>query len=189
MIAVFAVCFVLGLLLAVHVMLHGVERSAPPAPVAPHEVTGGHDPRTEPSPWLNRQNVAAFVTAFGVAGYALARTTALGATTTVALALLAGAAAAALSLGLLAGWALPSVRREVIDDRYLLQGHPASVTREIPAEGGEGEIVYEADGRTWTVRARSWDGAPIGAGTEVAIERVEDGVAYVEAWAEVEARL
>jgi membrane protein implicated in regulation of membrane protease activity len=76
----------------------------------------------------------------------------------------------------------------VTDDRYLLQGHPASVTRGIPADG-EGEIVYEADGRSWTVRARSWDGAPIGAGTEVAIERVEDGVAYVEAWAEVEARL
>jgi membrane protein implicated in regulation of membrane protease activity len=188
MIAVFAVCFVLGLLLAVHVMLHGVVRSAPAAPVAPHEVTGGHDPRTEPSPWLNRQNVAAFATAFGVAGYTLTRTTALGAPATVGLALLAGAAAAALSLGLLAGWALPSARREVTDDRYLLQGHPASVTRGIPADG-EGEIVYEADGRTWTVRARGWDGAPIGAGTEVAIERVEDGVAYVEAWALVEARL
>jgi membrane protein implicated in regulation of membrane protease activity len=185
---VFVACFVLGLLLAVHVMLHGVERPAPPAPLPPHEVGGGHDPRTEPSPWLNRQNVAAFVTAFGLTGALLDRFTALGTPAVAGLALLAGAAGAALSLGLLAGWALPSVRREVADDRYVMQGHPASVTREIPAEG-EGEITYEADGRRWTVRARAWDGAPIGAGTEVAIERVEDGVAFVEAWAQVEARL
>jgi hypothetical protein len=39
------------------------------------------------------------------------------------------------------------------------------------------------------VRARSWDGAPIDAGADVAIERVEGGVAYVERWAQVEARL
>ncbi|MDF1505936.1 NfeD family protein [Roseisolibacter sp. H3M3-2] len=188
MTVVFAACFVLGLLLAVHVMLHGVERAAPPAGGAPHELSAGHDPRTEPSPWLNRQNVAAFVTAFGVTGYAVQRLTTLGAPAAVGLALAGGAAAAALSLGLLAGWALPSVRREVPDDRYVLQGHPATVTREIAADA-EGEIAYEADGRTWTVRARSWDGAPMGAGTEVAIERVEDGVAFVEAWAQVEARL
>jgi membrane protein implicated in regulation of membrane protease activity len=69
-----------------------------------------------------------------------------------------------------------------------MQGHPAAVTRAIP-EGGEGEIAYEADGRRWTVAARSWDGAAIEAGAEVAIERVEGGVAYVEQWALVEARL
>lgn len=188
MTAVFVACFVLGLLLAVHVMLHGVERPAPRAPVAPHELGGGHDPRTEPSPLLNRQNVAALVTTFGIAGYLLDRFSAIGDAGVVALALAVAAGGAALSVALLAGWALPSVRREVTDDRYVMQGHPATIVRAIPADG-VGEIAYEADGRTWTVHARSWDGAPIGAGTEVAIERVEDGVAYVEAWSEVEARL
>jgi membrane protein implicated in regulation of membrane protease activity len=188
MTAVFVACLVLGLLLAVYVMLHGVERPAPPATRAPHEPAGGHDPRTEPSPVLNRQNVAAFVATFGLAGYLLERWTALGAPAVVGLALLLGGAGAALSLVLLAAWAIPSVRRDVVDERYLMQGHPASVTRAIPADG-VGEIAYEADGRTWTVAARSWDGAAIAAGTEVAIERVEDGVAYVEQWAQVEARL
>jgi membrane protein implicated in regulation of membrane protease activity len=188
MTAVFVACFVLGLLLAVYVMLHGVERPAPPVARAPHEMGGGHDPRTEPSPVLNRQNVAAFVTAFGVGGYLLERGTSLGTPAVVGLALLLGGAGAALSLVLLAAWAIPSVRKDVVDERYLMQGHPGSVTRVIPVDG-EGEIAYEADGRTWTVAARSWDGAALAAGTEVAIERVEDGVAYVEQWTEVEARL
>ena len=186
--AVFVACFVLGLLLAVYVMLYGVERAAPPAARAPHEPGGGYDPRTEPSALLNAQNVAAFVTCFGLGGYLLQRSTALGTGALVAAALAIGAAGAALSVVLLAAWAIPSVRRDVVDERYLMQGHPASVRREIPADG-EGEIVYEADGRSWTVRARSWDGGAIPAGTEVAIERVEDGVAYVEQWAQVESRL
>jgi membrane protein implicated in regulation of membrane protease activity len=186
--AVFVACFVLGLLLAVHVMLYGVERAAPPVARAPHEPGGGHDPRTEPSPLLNAQNVAAFVTCFGLGGYLLQRSTTLGAGALVVAALAIGAAGAALSVVLLAAWAIPSLRRDVVDERYLMQGHPGAVRREIPVDG-EGEIVYEADGRSWTVRARSWDGGAIAAGTEVAIERVEDGVAYVEEWAQVESRL
>lgn len=186
--AVFAVAFVLGLLLAVHVMLHGVERPAPPVARAPHEVGGGHDPRTEPSALLNGQNGAAFLAMFGLVGCLLPRATTLGTPAVTALALLGGGIGAALSIALLAAWALPGAREDVVDGRYLMQGHPASVTRAIGDEG-EGEIAYEADDRTWTVRARSWDGAPIAAGTDVAIERVEDGIAYVEQWAQVETRL
>lgn len=185
---VFAVTFVVGLVLAVYVMLYGVERAEPPQAGAPHLAAGGHDPRVEPSPYANWQNLAAFLVAFGLAGYAVYRVTALGPLGSVLVALLAGALAAALSIGLLAGWALPSARRDVVDARYLMQGHPATVTVAIPA-GGVGEIAYEADGRRWTVRARSFDDAAIAAGAEVAIDRVEDGVAYVEQWAEVEARL
>jgi membrane protein implicated in regulation of membrane protease activity len=189
MTVVFVACFLLGLRLAVHVMLHGVERAAPPAARAPHEPGGGgHDPRTEPSTLFNAQNVAAFVTAFGLGGYLLQRFTTLGPGAAAAIALAVGAAGAVLSIVLLAAWAIPSVRRDVVDERYNLQGHPATVRDAIPADG-EGEITYEADGRSWTVRARGWDGGAIAAGTEVAIERVEDGVAYVEQWAQGESRL
>ena len=186
----FVVCFIAGLVLSVYVMLHGVERGAAPATasVAPHEQTGAHDPRTEPRPFVNRQSAAAFATLFGAAGYLLLRYAPLAPAAVVALAALAGATGVALSGVLLKAWALPSARRDVVDDRYLMQGHPAAVTRAIP-EGGEGEIAYDADGRRWTVVARSWDGVPIDAGADVAIERVEGGVAYVEQWAQVEARL
>ncbi len=185
---VFALCFIAGLLLSVYVMLHGVERGRAAGAGAPHEQTGAHDPRTEPRPFANRQGLAAFATLFGAAGYLLLRLTSLAPAAVVTGAAVAGAAGFVLSGLLLKGWALPSARREVVDDRYLMQGHPATVTRGIPG-GDEGEIAYEVDGRRWTVAARSWDGAPIGPGAEVAIERVEGGVAYVEQWAQVEARL
>lgn len=187
--AVFVLCFVAGLVLAVYVMLHGVERrSAPSAPsaVAPHEASGEYDPATEPSVVLNAQNVAAFVAAFGACGYLVRRFTDLGTAGTLALALIAGAGVATISASLLAAWVLPGARHEQVDERYLLQGHPARVTQTI---GDEGEIAYEVDGRRFSVRARSWDGMPIDVGADVAIERVEGGVAYVERWAQVEARL
>ena len=37
--------------------------------------------------------------------------------------------------------------------------------------------------------AQSLDGTPVAVGTEVIIDRVEGGVAYVESWVEVEQRL
>ena len=193
MTALYAGCFVAGLLLAVYVMLYGVERpaAAPGGPAlvrAPHEATAGHDPRTEPRPLGNAQNVAAFLVLFGAAGYLLQRALPGGPGWPVAGAVVAGGLGFVLSAVLLRAWAVPGARREVVDDRYLMQGHPATVTRAIPAEGA-GEIAYEADGRRWTVPARAWDAQPLALGAEVAIDRVEDGVAYVEAWAQVEARL
>jgi hypothetical protein len=185
----FVSCFLVGLVLSVYVMLHGVERApAAAAAGAPHERTGAHDPRTEPRAFVNRQSVAAFATLFGAAGYLLLRYSPLATGATVGVAAAVGAAGVVLSGLLLKAWALPSARRDVVDDRYLMQGHPAVVTRAIPPEG-EGEIAYEVDGRRWTVAARSWDGAPIPAAADVAIDRVEGGVAYVEEWAQVEARL
>ncbi len=188
MLVAFALCFAVGLVLSVYVMLHGVERGRSPVAGAPHEQSAAHDPRTEPRPFVNRQSVAALLTLFGAAGYLLLRFFPLAPGVVVALAALAGVAGFVLSGVLLTVWALPSARREVVDDRYLLQGHPATVSRAIP-QGGEGEIAYEVDGRRWTVAARSWDGAAIEAAAEVAIERVEGGVAYEEQWAQVEARL
>ena len=188
MFVVFAVSFLAGLILAVHAMLHGVERRPTSVPRAPHEETTAHDPATEPSPLFNAQTLGVALAAFGLGGYALSRWTALRGGALIAAAVAAAAVVGALSAWLLARWAVPSARVDVEDERYLMQGHPATVTTAI-GPAGEGEIVYEADGRRWTVRARSWDGAPLAAGTDVAIERVEGGVAYVEGWAEVETRL
>ncbi len=183
----YVACFVAGLVLGVYVMLNGVERAPRPTGRAPHEETGAHDPHTEPPKVLNAQTAAAFALVFGGAGY-LALRAGWTEFATFGVAVLAGLANAALSTFLLAKWALPSARRDVVDARYLMQGHPATVTRAIPA-GGVGEIAYEVDGRRWTVDARGWDDAPVAAGEDVAIDRVEGGVAYVEQWAQVEARL
>ncbi len=183
----YVICFVAGLVLGVYVMLNGVERAPRPTGRAPHEETGAHDPHTEPPKVLNVQTAAAFALVFGAVGYVAVRVGWSG-VPTFGVALVAGLASAALSTALLAKWALPSARRDVVDARYLMQGHPATVTRAIPA-GGMGAITYEVDDRQWTVDARGWDDAPVAAGEDVAIDRVEGGVAYVEQWAQVEARL
>ncbi len=183
----FVACFVAGLVLGVYVMLNGVERAPQPTGRAPHEETGAHDPRTEPPKVFNVQTASAFAVVFGGAGY-LAMRAGWTSAATLGVAIVAGVASAVLSFVLLAKWALPSARRDVVDARYLMQGHPATVTRAIPA-GGLGEIAYEMDGRRWTLEARGWDDSPVGLGEEVAIDRVEGGVAYVEQWAQVEARL
>ena len=50
-------------------------------------------------------------------------------------------------------------------------------------------IAFENGGVREVSRAAGLDGARLELGTEVAIERVEGGVAYVEPWTQVEARL
>jgi hypothetical protein len=181
--------FVAGLLLAVYVMLYGVERPVAAVVRPPHQASTAHDPRSEPRPLGNGQNLAAFLLVFGAAGYLLRRgLPGWSGGTVAALATVAGLLGFSGSALLLRAWAVPGARREVIDERYLLQGHPATVTAAIPA-GGAGEIAYEADGQRWTVPARAWDDGALALGAEVAIDRVEGGVAYVEDWALVEARL
>jgi len=96
-----------------------------------------------------------------------------------------------------AGSALLLVRRvaamEVsdheFDPRYMMQGVPAVVVEPIPANGDGLVRLPEGSRPLASMRARSIDGAPISAGVEVGVERIDDGVAFVEAWSAIEARL
>ena len=177
--------FLAGLVLGVGAMLFGVERKAKVAP------RPGAEPPTIGAR-LTVPNVAAFATAFGAAGYLLHRYTSLGPVATLVIAAMLGAAGVMGAILLVARWALPGVVAEVVDERYLLQGTPARVTRVIGANVGAPsayEISYDERGRTHVLPARSLDGAPLPQDAEVVIERVEDGYAYVEAWSVVERRL
>jgi hypothetical protein len=175
---VYLIAFIGGLLLAVRIMFFGAERRRRRSPdMLPLR-------RSEPA-------VAAFLMMFGIAGYLLARPGRLSA--------VVGAAAAVL-LGLV--WAMVVTRVSIAmarlqpehdpdDPRYQLQGHVAVVTEAIPA-GGEGSIVYGELGQPGarrSLRARAIDQQFIEPGLEVCIERVEGGVAFVELWSLVEARL
>jgi len=130
----------------------------------------------------------AFLTVFGLLGYLLLRYATLGATISTVVALVAALAAAAGAVALVTRWAIPSAVADPVDPRYLLQGTPATVTRAITADV-DGEVSYEADGARYATVARSFDGSSHDVGEEVVIDRVEDGIAYVEAWALVEQRL
>ena len=172
--------FVCGLVLGVYVMMYGVERGQGSLPV---RVAPGA--RYPASPWVPA--LGGFLTAFGFVGYLLERGDVGMVPARFVIALLAGV------LGMLAGraivtrWAIPGALADEVDERYLLQGWFAHVVAPIGDEAGQ--VTYEVDGVTHRAVARTLDGAPIAAGTEVVIERIEDGVAWVEPWVQVEQRI
>jgi hypothetical protein len=173
----FVGCFIVGLLLGVYAMLNGIERPARP--------TAGAGVRRFS---LNTPTIAGFAFVFGLVGFVLARFTALSPAVDLILAAVIGAASAVGALILVAGWAIPGAKAEVIDERYELQGCIARVV-EVYGDGATGVITYDVAGVRQTSAAHGLDGARLAAGTDVAIERVENGIAYVEPWAQVEARL
>ncbi len=164
--------FLLGLILGVAGMLVGVDRKQ----------------IRRRTPVFNLPTVAAGLTLFGAVGYLLTRYSSLSTPATVAIAGAAALAAAAGMFGVIAGWAVPSAARDVEDERFQLQGYLGRVTRAIRA-GGEGEIVYEHNGTRQVAVARGLDGHAVESGTEIVIERVENGVAYVERWSTIERAL
>jgi membrane protein implicated in regulation of membrane protease activity len=177
--AVFVASLIAGLLLAVRAMLLGVERRRMPL--------GTPAPLT-PSIRFSTPVLSAFATAFGAAGYMLTRPGRMGAATGTIVALLIGTAAGTYAVRLVRRAAAFVPEHDPDDPRYVLQGHVATVTAPI-GRNGDGEITYVVEGARHTVRARGLDGTTADRGVEVVIERIEDNVAYVEPWLEVEKRL
>lgn len=168
--------FILGLVLGVVSMIAGIDRD---------------QRRGRWIKYLNLPTAGVAATLFGLVGYPLAKYSSLSPLAMVAIAGAAGIAGGIGMMTLIAGWAVPSAAREVTDERYVLQGHLAHVTRAIAreADGVLGEISYEHEGQRHRVAASSLDGKPIALDEEVVIERVEDGVAYVELWSNIERQL
>ena len=189
---VFLGSFLLGLILAVSYMLVGIERSEATTLLAELRRAAarrvGMVAQDASALRMVFSVAGAFSLLFGVVGYALLRSTILGPGTVALIALAAGAAGAFAASILIAKWAIPGGLAEEVDERYVLQGHVAVVTRAISG-GGEGEVAFDIDGVHHVARACSLDGTPVEGNTEVVIERIEDGVAYVEPWAHVEQRI
>jgi hypothetical protein len=82
----------------------------------------------------------------------------------------------------------PSRRPKVEFDPEVLTGHIARVTAAISAAAA-GAVVYTLEGRRHDVAAISLDGTAIQAGADVVIERIENGLAFVERWEVVEGRI
>jgi hypothetical protein len=173
MTVLFLACFIGGLMLAVRVMIYGVER--------PRD----SNPSGERSFRLSPALIATFSIVFGATGYALAT---LGPMGRVSIATGLGALAAIVAARLVRKWWTVTPEHDVDDERYVLQGHLARVTKPIRA-GVEGEVSFEFANDRRVLRARSLDDAALAAGTDVVIERIENDLAFVEAWAEVEKRL
>jgi membrane protein implicated in regulation of membrane protease activity len=173
---IYIVALISGLLLAVRAMLFGVERGRRFGDAAP--------PRVRMSPAI----AAAFATAFGVAGYLASRPGRLEPSAALLLAIAAGLAGAGLGLWVVRRAQAFVPDHDPDDPRYLLQGHVATVLQPIDANSA-GEISYVVDGERYVATAVGIDGSTAAAGTEVVIERIEDGVAHVEPWSAIEQRI
>ena len=182
-----------GLLLGVFAMLAGVERrpgaassATPASPIVSRESLAAAS--NEISARFHIPVIAAFTTVFGAVGYPLSRYSGLRPGWEILIASLAGGAAVAGAVVLIARWAVPSARRDVPDERYLLQGMFAQVVDPIEAQR-VGRITLEMGGTLHAVQAVSLTGDSIDRGTEVVIERIEGETAFVEPWSAVERRL
>ena len=165
----FLFLFLAGLVLGVVGMLIGIDR---------------HWKRSRRTPLFNLPTVAAFATVLGAAGYLFLRYSTLRLLPIVLVSLGLALATALGVFGLIAGWVLPSAARDVEDERYRLQGHLARVTSSIGPQDA-GKVAYE-DAGSRTADALSLDGESIAIGAEVVIERIENGIAYVERWSKIE---
>jgi len=167
--------FIAGLVLAVIAMLHGVEHTR-------------RQTSRAPSPFFNLPALAAFAIGFGAVGYPLGSRTTLPKWSVLVIAAASGAAAISAMITLLASWALRGVAASSATDEHKIQGQLAVVTRDIAAVA-PGEITYELLGREIKVPAKTLTAKPLSAGAEVVIDRIENGIAFVEEWAVVERRI
>ena len=172
----FVAAFVSGLLLAVRLMFFGAERRRQrQAELMPLR-------RSEPA-------IVAFLVMFGAAGYLLTRHGVFTSVARVVTASVLGVGWAFIVTRLAIATARLQPEHDPVDSRYVLQGRVGMAMADIPI-GGEGTISYEDDlGVHRAVQAREIAGGAITAGEEVCIERLVEGVAYVERWASVEQRL
>ena len=172
---IFLAAFIAGLILAVFAMLHGVEYLRPNRTRAP-------------SPFFNLPALAAFAVGFGAVGYPLASRTPLPVWSILLIAIITGALAISGMITLLARWALRGAVTSSTGEQQEIQGQLAVVTQAI-APHATGEISYEHLGAKVKFPARALSTKPLAAGAEVVIDRIEEGVAFVEEWAVVEQRL
>ena len=173
---IYLASFIGGLLLAVRIMIAGVERSR------------DEHPSGERTFRLSPPIVAAFALVFGLVGYILSRRVASNVVTDVVIAGVLALVVAIITARLVRDWWKVTPEHETDDERYILQGHPARVTRPIRVDV-DGEVVFEVGDKRHVLRARGIDDTALATGAEVIIERIEDEIAYVESWVEVEKRL
>jgi uncharacterized membrane protein YphA (DoxX/SURF4 family) len=166
--------FIGGLVLAVFVMLHGVEHAR-------------RNRSRAPSAFFNLPAIAAFGVGFGAVGYPIASRTTLPVWGVLLIAIGGGVLAITGMITLLARWALRGIRTAPgeVDE---IQGQLAIVSREI-SPVGTGEISYEQMGKQIYIPARTLSDKRVPVGADVVIDRIENGVAFVEEWATVEQRL
>src|SRR3712207_3846599 len=122
--------FIAGMLSAVLVMMYGVER--------PRET----HPAGERSFRISPPIAIGFSIAFGALGTVLSRQGIGTVATRLAIAVGVGVLVSVVAARLVSKWWTVTPEHDVDDERYILQGHLARVTKPI-REGVEGEVAFD----------------------------------------------
>ena len=131
---------------------------------------------------VNLYGILVFLLIFGVLGYLLRNFGALPTVVTLLLALVVGLVCSGATSLLLARLFLLETPRSLTRESSRMEGRLAEVSIAVRA-GGIGEVIYQGEtGGRHSVGARSSDGEPIPAGTQVVILDYEDGIARVQPW-------
>lgn len=172
---IFLAIFLGGLTLAVHSMLHGVDRWS-------------RKRSSRTSPVFNPPTVAALAIGFGACGYLLITRTGLGLFATLIISVVTGMVVFSGMTVFMAKWALLPSPGMPVNVEEEINGQVASVTHPIGLNE-PGEITWFAWDKRHVIPALTIDGSEVAAGTEVVIDVVEEGIARVELWSVVEQRL
>ncbi|MFN8573626.1 MAG: hypothetical protein U0132_16345 [Gemmatimonadaceae bacterium] len=184
MIILYLILLFAGLAIGAVAMWRGIERRDPKHPAVDRLGREAPELPVSPSPLA----VAGGFLCAGIVGYELTVHSAMGPAIVLLVAAGAGACGAFAATVLVTRWAIPSALAAPEDPRYSLQGIPGKVLNSIGHDAA-GTIAYEANGQSVTLPAKSVDSSVISAGTDVIIERIEQGIAFVEPWSHVETRL
>src|SRR3989441_13052383 len=130
--------------------------------------------------WFNAMTIMTFLAWFGGIGYLLSTHSRLVAIAALLIAASAGVFAAGVVFKFMAKIVKVS-DAQMLDWDYRIEGTVGTVSSPIRANG-TGEMIFEQKGVRKSVGARSEDGNALPNGTEVAITRYENGIAYVKKW-------
>jgi len=139
-----------------------------------HAHSGGH------FSWFNAMTIMTFLAWFGGIGYLLSTHSRLVAMVALSVATVSGLLAASLVFKFMAR-IVKVTDAQMLDWDYRIEGTVGTVSSPI-RQDGTGEMIFEQKGVRKSVGARSEDGKPLPNGTEVAITRYENGIAYVKKW-------
>lgn len=169
----FLLVFMAGLGAAVYTMLLGVT----PEPAARATTRLG---------MLTAPSVAAFAVLFGAVGYLCTTRTGLAPFVIFIIAFGAGAVTIPFSAPLLAR--LARIRKASSGDDLDIEGQLARVVTPL-SDVTPGDVAYNREGCEVTQRALNLVSGALAPGRDVVIDKIENGIAYVEDWENVEKRL
>lgn len=185
----YLLCFIVGFSLSVLSFLGGAAHIHLPTRLHLHFHGGHHAGGTGSHgaghargglSWFNAMTFMTFLAWFGGIGYILSTHSHLVALVALFIAVIAGLFAAGVVFKFMAR-IVKVTDAQMLDWDYRIEGAVGTISSPI-RQDGTGEMIFEQRGVRKSVGARSADGKPIPNGTEVAIARYENGIAYVKKW-------